>query len=478
MDKRSVLAMVLCLFIFIGWMWLSAKIWPPQPPPVPPKKPDAAVPAPKPGPDKPEVAKPEPAKQGETARYPEKPLITLRSKYLDVDLTNKGAGVQQATLYFPKDREKAAGVDPHKSQVHILQSTDSKIPHLALRLVEGADEIESAPWEVVEQKPDRVEFRYRLQNGVEITKIFTLEETTHRLQLEVRLDNKNKPAEGKAEPAEVPMQLDLVAVNGLDPDSLYRYENYLTGVYRYDKAFLMKSLHEIQSGEEKFADATKSGNAKDMKDVEEKYFKVSGGRKEWFGVKNRFFTTLITPDNAALDLLDSYSFRLSPATVTKPMGATKGNITATARTQPFKVGPSRKVIQFTVYAGPLEKEALREAGPGAEDMAGYIGGCFLGFVIKPAAAAILWILEHTTRLLGNMGLGIIITTLLIRLCLFPLSLKSQRNALAMQALAPKIQALKERYKDDQQKYGVEQMRLLKEYKVNPVAGCLPVLIQM
>ena len=72
----------------------------------------------------------------------------------------------------------------------------------------------------------------------------------------------------------------------------------------------------------------------------------------------------------------------------------------------------------------------------------------------------------------------IVTTLLIRLCLFPLSLKSQRNALAMQALAPKIQALKERYKDDQQKYGVEQMRLFKENKVNPVAGCLPLFIQM
>jgi YidC/Oxa1 family membrane protein insertase len=68
--------------------------------------------------------------------------------------------------------------------------------------------------------------------------------------------------------------------------------------------------------------------------------------------------------------------------------------------------------------------------------------------------------------------------LLIRLCLFPLSLKSQRSAMQMQMLAPKIQALKERYKDDQQKYGVEQMRLFKENGVNPVAGCLPLFIQM
>jgi YidC/Oxa1 family membrane protein insertase len=486
-DKRSLLAMGLCLFIFIGWMWLSAKIWPPpQPPPAAPKKPDAAAPAPKPGPEKTDAPKPDAPKQAEPSSYAEKPPITLQSKYLEVVFTNKGAGIQQATLYYPKERERAAGADPKTSQVHILQALDPKIPHLALRHVGGVDEIESAPWDIIEQKPDRVEFRYRLRNGVEITKVFTMDPQRHQLQLEVRLDNRNKPPEGKNEPADVPMQLELVAVNGLDPDSLYRYENYLMGVYRYDRALLMKSLHDIQNGEDKHADAVKAGNAKDVHDIEEKFFKVSGGRKEWFGVKNRFFTTLIVPDNAALDLLDSYSFRKSSPAVTKSMitpevtkaSTVKGNITASARTTTFPVGPSRRVVQFTVYAGPLEKETLREAGPGADELGGYIGGCFLGFIIKPAATAILWVLQGTYKVLGNMGLAIIITTLLIRLCLFPLSLKSQRNALAMQALAPKIQALKERYKDDQQKYGIEQMRLFKENKVNPVAGCLPLLIQM
>jgi len=103
-DKRSVLAMVLCLFIFIGWMWLSNKIWPPQqPPPAPPKKPDSAAQAPKPAPDTTPAPKPDGSKQ-DPVWYPEKPPITIQSTYLDVVLTNKGAGVQQATLYFPKDR--------------------------------------------------------------------------------------------------------------------------------------------------------------------------------------------------------------------------------------------------------------------------------------------------------------------------------------------------------------------------------------
>jgi YidC/Oxa1 family membrane protein insertase len=474
-DKRSILAMVLCLFIFIGWMWVSPKIWPSQAP----KKPDPAVLSTKP-PDKsvdtaqakPDPAKTDPAKSSvEPVRYAEKPSIELNSKHLDVVLTNKGAGVESITLHFPKDRDS----------VPILRSFDKGVPHLAVRHVGGPDPIESLPWEIVDQKPDRVEFRYRLRNGVEITKVIALETDRHTVQMTLRLDNKNAPEKDKTEPADVPMQLEVVAVNGLDPDSLYRYEQYLMGVWRYNKDLVMKPLAEIEKGESKMADALKMSEGKQRTDeiqsIEDKYFKVSGGLKEWFGVKNRFFTALVLPDGAALDALDSYQYRLPPPEVIKGMQG-HHNIVATARTNELRVGASRKVMQFTLYAGPLEKATLRDLTPSAEVLGGYTGGCFLGFVIKPAAVLIQELLRMTSRVLGNMGVGIIVTTLLIRLCLFPLSLKSQRNALQMQALSPKIQALKERYKDDQQKYGVEQMRLFKEHKVNPVAGCLPLFIQM
>ena len=97
MDKRTILAMGLCLFIFLGWMWISQKIWP-APPPAPPKTPDAAVPAPKPTPEKPVVPPPVPApdsvKTAEPPRYAEKPPFTLKSKFMDVTLTNMGAGVR------------------------------------------------------------------------------------------------------------------------------------------------------------------------------------------------------------------------------------------------------------------------------------------------------------------------------------------------------------------------------------------------
>ena len=480
MDKRSISALVLCLFIFLGWMWLSPKIWPPAPP-APPKKADPSVQAPKP-PTPPEGVKPEPAKPvPEPVQHAEKPPIALApSKYLDVVLTNKGAGVEVVTVQHPKERDKVKELEALKNQVAVLRPFDKKIPHFALRLVGGTDAIESLPWEIVDQKPDRAEFKYRLRNGVEITKVLVLSPDRHTIDMTLMLSNKNPAAAGKTEPDDVEVQLDLIAVNGLDPDNLYRYEQYLMGVASVDRNLLMKPLGEIEKGEGKLADALKMPEGKDrdneIQEVYNKYLRVPAPRSQWFGVKNRFFVAAVQPDGAALDALDYYEFRLSSADVTSAMGG-HHNITATARTRPMRIGVAPKVMQFKILTGPLEEEPLKDI-PGLEVLSHYIGGCFLGFIIKPASAFILMLLRFTGGLLHNMGFGIIVTTLLIRLCLFPLSLKSQRNALSMQQLAPKIQALKERYKDDQQKYGVEQMRLFKENKVNPVAGCLPVLIQM
>jgi YidC/Oxa1 family membrane protein insertase len=480
-DKRSLLALVLCLFIFLGWMFLSPKLFPPAPP--------APKPAPTAQPPKPstpaeatktEPAKIEPAKTvTEGATYPEKPPVPLTSKYLDAVLTNKGAGLEGVTVQHPKPREKVKeGEEKKKNTVPVLHPYDPKIPHLAIRQVGGPDAIESLPWEVVEQKPDRVEYRYRLRNGVEINKVLVLN-ADHSMTMTLILANKNPAPSGKSEPDDVELQLDLLAVNGLHPDSIYRYEQYLMGVASVGGELQLKHLSELQKGEEKLAEAQRMPEGADkqaeIKSIMDKYFRISSGRREWFGVKNRFFTAAVMPDNAGLDALDYYEFRLSSPVVKEAMGG-HPNISAFARTKSLRIGKAPTIMQFTIVAAPLEEEALQPI-PGLKVLASYLGGCFLPF-IKQAAAAILAVLKFVGHLIGNMGFGIIATTLLIRLCLFPLSLKSQRNALAMQQLAPKIQALKERYKDDQQKYGVEQMRLFKENKVNPVAGCLPVFIQM
>ncbi|MEK9158368.1 MAG: YidC/Oxa1 family membrane protein insertase [Patescibacteria group bacterium] len=78
----------------------------------------------------------------------------------------------------------------------------------------------------------------------------------------------------------------------------------------------------------------------------------------------------------------------------------------------------------------------------------------------------------------DLGLAIIVLTVIIRLLFFPLSIKSQRSQKALNAISPHIQALKEKHKDNQAAQGEAMMKLYKEHNINPIAGCLPILIQL
>ena len=95
-----------------------------------------------------------------------------------------------------------------------------------------------------------------------------------------------------------------------------------------------------------------------------------------------------------------------------------------------------------------------------------------------AADPLFWILDKINVLVKNWGWSIIILTILIKLLFYPLSAASYRSMAGMKKLQPRIQTLKERYKDDKQKFQMEMMELYKKEKINPAGGCLPILIQI
>jgi YidC/Oxa1 family membrane protein insertase len=99
---------------------------------------------------------------------------------------------------------------------------------------------------------------------------------------------------------------------------------------------------------------------------------------------------------------------------------------------------------------------------------------FFGFFAKGLLLAMNWL--HDTTTLGY-GWVIVLITVIIKLVFWPLTAKSTRSMKRMQALAPEIAVLKEKYKDDQQKFVSKQMELWKKNKVSPMSGCLPMLIQ-
>ncbi|WP_421682992.1 membrane protein insertase YidC [Stutzerimonas urumqiensis] len=128
-------------------------------------------------------------------------------------------------------------------------------------------------------------------------------------------------------------------------------------------------------------------------------------------------------------------------------------------------------LSATLYAGPKIQEELEALSPGLRLTVDY---GFLWFLAQP----IFWLLENIHDLLGNWGWSIIVLTILIKLAFFPLSAASYRSMARMRAVSPKMQALKEQYGDDRQKMSQAMMELYKKEKINPLGGCLPILVQM
>ncbi|MFD2738049.1 membrane protein insertase YidC [Sulfitobacter aestuarii] len=147
---------------------------------------------------------------------------------------------------------------------------------------------------------------------------------------------------------------------------------------------------------------------------------------------------------------------------------------ATMPTETVAPGASTEVTsQF--FAGAKEWETLREYE--AKGVAKFIDSIDWGwffFLTKP----IFWLLHHLNQLIGNMGLAIIGLTLLIKALLFPLAYKSYVSMAKMKELQPQMEKLKKEAGDDRQKMQQGMMELYKREKVNPAAGCLPILLQI
>ncbi len=128
-----------------------------------------------------------------------------------------------------------------------------------------------------------------------------------------------------------------------------------------------------------------------------------------------------------------------------------------------------------LFAGAKEWEAIR--GYEQEGIEGFLDvidwGWFF-FLTKP----IFWLLHNLNLIIGNMGVAIVALTLLIKAILFPLAYKSYVSMARMKELQPKVEELKERIGDDRQKLQQSMMELYKKEKVNPAAGCLPILMQI
>ena len=139
---------------------------------------------------------------------------------------------------------------------------------------------------------------------------------------------------------------------------------------------------------------------------------------------------------------------------------------------PVNLPPGQSAtLKHLIFYGPRDLKILEPLG---HELAAAVDFGWFDVVAKPMLAALNFIEKY----LGNYGVGIIIITIFTKILFFPLAQKSYKSMKAMQKLQPQVMKLRERYKDDKQRMNQEMMQLYRTYKVNPMGGCLPMVVQI
>ena len=188
----------------------------------------------------------------------------------------------------------------------------------------------------------------------------------------------------------------------------------------------------------------------------------------WVSVKNQFFTAILTPAEAGTGIYSKpVSFPVRPDQKTVPEGIT-GSIEFDLQSV---AAHSERLLEIEYYVGPKEYSRLSGMEQ-RQDLVMQFG--FFGFISK----MLLYMLIGLERLIGSYGVAIIIMTIIIRMVLWPLTAKAARSSKQMAKVQEPLKEIREKYKDNPDKLNKETLKLFKEHKVNPAAGCLPIFVQI
>ncbi|HEY6091864.1 MAG TPA: membrane protein insertase YidC [Gemmatimonadales bacterium] len=190
------------------------------------------------------------------------------------------------------------------------------------------------------------------------------------------------------------------------------------------------------------------------------------GPFEWVGVKSKYFFT------AALALEDGQPKFAGAIAVGGPRNGRSASRAAVTLAMPVQ---SAGDFRYQVYTGPLDLRQLTRMGHGLDDANPY-GGIFRP-IIQPVSVVVvsilLWMHEHLHLAYGWV---LILFGIVIRVVLWPLNQKAMESGIRMQAVAPLLKETQDKYKNDPERLQREMLRIYKEYKVNPLGGCLPMLL--
>ena len=430
-GKRILLFVVLAGVIFFAWTYL----FPPSK--APPKQ--AAIPGENGVP--PTATSPVGKPKDGVAAPAEVPVvetpIVLESAALKVTFSNVGGVVKEWELLY----------DPVKGRVMHEHFVTSELPGKSLGSVNFVASTfvlpMTADWKGEKVSDRKVRFHY-VGNGLDVTKEYELFPDDYVLKMKVDY--------GLAAGSTTPTASERLAVSvfGHAPvESMGRRSRVPTGA----------SCH-INGG-------VSTLRSRDL---------VRGPRERqgtirFAGLAHRYDLVAISPKDGKTESLACNAYKLD--------GVKDGvQVDLVYPESTFKAGDTTTVTrELTIYVGPRYLEKLE----GADEIAGYETGFrdvldfgWFSIIAKP----LLWLLHWLFDFVGNWGVAIILLTVIVKLATLYWTTKSMRSMRAMAALKPDIEAIQKRYPDDKTKQQQAQMELFKQHGVSPLAGCLPMLLQM
>jgi YidC/Oxa1 family membrane protein insertase len=459
MDRKSIIVLVVSFVVLLLWFQLAPRLL--SPGPVPPATNvvatltnqaeatnltnQAAVPPPA------SSAIPTnllaPLVSGEAAERLEK-LETAEAVYT---FTSRGGGLKQVELkkYF-EDADSASRASADSKQMVLLNGRGAE-PVLALR---GGEALTGdGVFNLTKVSSNCLRAEKKLTNGLVVAKQFTLA-SNYVLWARARIENTS------GQPVAVPERF-WSAGASLTPNPLE--DASLLGVFWFNGV-----------KEEHVDPAWFENRSFCVAGVPRLFYSAGFSNVFWTAVHNQFFTLALVPgSNAVASQVWVRRTDLAPlAPVNGKRPHPFGYETALAYPATTLSAGQAQEMEVMIYAGPKEYKTLARLGHHLDVVMGYSG------VFGWFAKALLLSMNGLYAFVPHYGLVIILITVLIKLLFWPLTQASTRSMKRMQLLQPKMKELQEKYKDDPAKMNKKLMEFMKENKVSPMGGCLPMVIQI
>ena len=430
MEKNAILAFVLSMAVFAAYFILFNPKEPAKPPQ---NKTAQTVPAQKesppvlssPGPASPAAPVDKTGAIAETAKD-----VFVKTKQFEAVFSEQGGILKshKLTAYKEhlggKDLKEMIEVDQPSAFPLQLEWIKKSQPEMALAQFKAdKSSLVLSPG----QPKGTLSFRWTSNQGLTIVKTYTFSYDSYRIDLDIQVIN------GTAQTLDDNLALILENRFLISQDNSASFQGALSLINGQFKTVAEKKV-----------------------DKEE----VMTGKIQWAALADTYFMGTVIP----LEEQSAVSLKISkPALDYLKIAFVSSPLTLTPK--------GEKRIRYALYFGPRDTQVLQPLGLDLE-RAVHFG--FFDVIAKP----LLWVLRFFNGFLHNYGWSIIILTILIKILFWPLTHKSYKSMKDMQKLQPKIAKIREKYKDNREKLNQETMALYKTYKVNPMGGCLPMIIQI